>query len=245
MFSADNRSSPTSDNHATRDICYYHRRFGNAARKCKPLCTFTGNDGASEASQLNSLLVIVDDNSAKLFLVDNGASFRVFPASHKDRHSGVRTYSLVAANGSKIATHGSRTCLSQTGATWPVIIGDVRTPHLGAYFLQANALPVDIQSQRLINATSFATSSLQQSDEPTLRLHHITSDDTYRRILDAFPAIMRPVFVSPSVRDGVEHFIPTTGLPVYAKGRRLPPDELTVTKARVEHYGGNEHHRAI
>ena len=52
---ADNRSPPTSDNRAPRNarpratdtyICYYHRRFGNAARKCNPPCTFTGNDGA-------------------------------------------------------------------------------------------------------------------------------------------------------------------------------------------------------
>ena len=57
VFAADNRSPPTSDNRAPRnarprathratDICYYHRRFGNAARKCIPPCTFTGNDGA-------------------------------------------------------------------------------------------------------------------------------------------------------------------------------------------------------
>ena len=54
---ADNHSPPTSDNRATRnarprgtdratDICYYHRRFGNAARKCSPSCTLMGNDGA-------------------------------------------------------------------------------------------------------------------------------------------------------------------------------------------------------
>ena len=48
VFAADNRSSPTLDNRATRnarpiatdratDICLlYHRRFGNAARKCSP-----------------------------------------------------------------------------------------------------------------------------------------------------------------------------------------------------------------
>ena len=53
VSAADNRSPPTSNNRTQRnarpratDICYYHRRFGNAARKCKPPCTFTGNDRA-------------------------------------------------------------------------------------------------------------------------------------------------------------------------------------------------------
>ena len=63
VSAADNRSPPTSDNRAPRnarpratdrpiDICYYHRRFGNAARKCNPPCTFTGNEGAGRQQQL-------------------------------------------------------------------------------------------------------------------------------------------------------------------------------------------------
>ena len=189
---------------------------------------------ASAAGQRNSLLFIVDDISAKRFLVDTGASVSVFPASHKDRHGGVRTPSLVAANGTNIATYGTREMslsLDRRNYTWPFIIADVRTPLLGADFLQANALLVDLQSRRLINATSFASSALQQSDEPALHLHHVTSDDPYMRILDEFPAITRPEFASTSVRHGVEHFITTTGPPVYAKARRLPPDKLAVAKA--------------
>ena len=186
------------------------------------------------AGQLNSLLFIVDDNSAKRFLVDTGASVSMFPASHKDRHSGVRTPSLVAANGTNIATYGTREMslrLDRRNYKWPFIIADVKTPLLGADFLQANALLVDLQSRRLINATSFASSALHQSDEPALHLHHITSDDPYKRILDEFPAITRPEFASPSVRHGVEHFITTTGPPVYAKARRLPPNKLAVAKS--------------
>ena len=42
--------------------------------------------------------------------------------------------------------------------TWPFILADVKTPLLGADFLQANGLLVDLQSKRLVNATSFASS---------------------------------------------------------------------------------------
>ena len=87
----------------------------------------------------------------------------MFPASHKGSHSGVRTPSLVAVNGTNIATYGTREmslCLDRCNGTWPFIIADVKTPLLGADFLQANALLVDIQSQRPINATSFTSSPL-------------------------------------------------------------------------------------
>ena len=139
---------------------------------------------ASAAGQLNSLLFIVDDNSAKRFLVDTGASVSVFPASHKDRHSGVRTPSLGAANGTNIATYGTREMslrLDRRNYKWPFIIADVKTPLLGADFLQANALLVDLQSRRLINATSFASSPLHQSDiNVTPAPHH------FRRPIQAY-----------------------------------------------------------
>ena len=188
---------------------------------------------ASAAGQLNSLLFLVDGYSAKRFLVDTGAAGSVFPASHQDIDSGSRTLSLVAANGSKIATYGTRKMklrLENQDYTWPFILAEVKTPLLGADFLQTHGLLVDLQSQRLVNTTSFTSSTLKQSNQPALCLHHVASDDPYKRILDEFPAITRPEFSSPYVRHGVEHFIPTTGPPVHARARRLPPDKLAVAK---------------
>ena len=49
VFAAENSAPRNVRPRATDkapDICYYHRRFGNAAKKCIPPCTFTGNDGA-------------------------------------------------------------------------------------------------------------------------------------------------------------------------------------------------------
>ena len=114
--------------------------------------------------------------------------------------------------------------------TWPFILADVKTPLLGADFLQANGLLVDLQSKRLVNATSFASSTLRQSNQTSLGLHHVTSDDPYSRLLEQFPTISRPEFSSKSVRHGVEHFIQTEGPPVHARARRLPPDKLVIAK---------------
>ena len=114
--------------------------------------------------------------------------------------------------------------------TWPFILADVKTPLLGADFLQAYGLFVDLQSKRLVNATSFASSTLRQSNQTSLGLHHVTSDDPYSRLLEQFPTITRPEFSSKSVRHGVEHLIQTEGPPVHARARSLPPDKLVIAK---------------
>ena len=121
---------------------------------------------ASAAGQLNSLLFLVDGYSAKRFLVDTGAAVSVFPASHQDIDSGSRTLSLVAANGSKIATYGTRKMKlrpENQDYTWPFILAEVKTPLLGADFLQTHGLLVDLQSQRLVNTTSFYSQAIQSA----------------------------------------------------------------------------------
>ena len=188
---------------------------------------------ATAAGAFNSLLFLVDGHSAKRFLVDTGAAVSVYPASLRDINGGSHTRFLVAANGSNIATYGSRRLnirLENQDYTWPFILADVKTPLLGADFLQANGLLVDLQSKRLVDATSFASSTLRQSNHTSLGLHHVTSDDPYSHLLEQFPTITRPAFSSKSVRHGVEHFIQTEGPPVHARARRLPPDKLVIAK---------------
>ena len=53
-------------------------------------------------------IILVDGHSAKRFLVDTGAAVSVYPASFRDINGGSHTRSLVAANGSNIATYGTR-----------------------------------------------------------------------------------------------------------------------------------------
>ena len=188
---------------------------------------------ATAAGATNSLLFLVDGHSAKRFLVDTGAAVSVSQASLRDINGGSHMRSLVAANGSNIATYGTRRMnirLENQYHTWLLILADVKTPLLGADFLQANGLLVDLQSRRLVNATSFASSTVRQSNQTSLGLHHVTSDDPYSRLLEQFPTITRPVFSSKSVRHSVEHFIQTEGPPVHARARRLPQDKLVIAK---------------
>ena len=188
---------------------------------------------ATAAGATNSLLFLVDGHSAKRFLVDTGAAVSVYPASLRDISGGSHTRSLVAANGSNIATYRTRRMhlrLENQYNTWPFILADVKTPLLGADFLQANGLLVDLQSKRLVNATSFASSTLRQSNQTSLGLHHVTSDDPYSRLLEQFPTITCPEFSSKSVRHGWNISSKKQGPPLHARVRRLPPDKLVIAK---------------
>ena len=147
---------------------------------------------ATATGATNSLLFLVNGHSAKRFLVDTGAAVSVYPASFRDINGGSHTRFLVAANGSNISTYGTRRMnirLENQDYTWPFILADVKTPLLGADFLQANRLLVDLQSKRLVNAMSFASSTLRQSNQTSLGLHHVTSDDPYSRLLEQLPMI--------------------------------------------------------
>lgn len=90
---------------------------------------------AQVAGQNHShLLYVWDRASGHKFLVDTGAQISVFPASSQDRR--MRDGEpLVAANGTKIRTFGTRTILLDLGFrkfSWPFILADVQRPMLGA-----------------------------------------------------------------------------------------------------------------
>lgn len=53
-------------------------------------------------------------------------------------------------------------------------------------------------------------------------------------MLEKYPEILQPKFSSADSQHGVNHHIPTTGPPVFARARRLAPDKLTVAKKEFE-----------
>ena len=54
-------------------------------------------------------------------------------------------------------------------------------------------------------------------------------------ILSSFPDITRPYSAATPVKHAVEHHLPTTGAPVHARARRLPPDRLVAAKVEFQH----------
>lgn len=66
---------------------------------------------------------------------------------------------------------------------------------------------------------------------PAPQLGSVTaSDNDFAKILAAFPDVVKPHFQSAIPKHGVVHHIPTTGPPLHARPRRLPPDKLAQAK---------------
>ena len=179
------------------------------------------------------LLYARDRNSGRSFLIDTGAKVSVFPATGADTRSGRTGPRLQAANGTVIRSYGTRTIpLAIDGHMykWNFVIANVTQPLLGADFLCAHNLLVDIKGQRLVDITSFSSVPLNSTPGQSLGVHSVSMDRTYTKLLEEFQGILTPTFTSSTVRHGVEHFIPTEGPPIHSRARRLPPDKLAIAK---------------
>ena len=218
--------------------CYYHRRFGDNAYKCARPCTHPKSSSTPVAtlkaiSDGNACLYVRDKNSGRNFLVDTGANISVFPACGRETHSAKADIKLEAANGSAIDAFGKKTLiLSSSGRkfNWEFIVASVTQPILGADFLCAHGLMVDIQGQRLVDATSYSSLPLLSKTGPKEGVHKVAADNEYSSLLSDFSAILTPTFTSPSAKHGVFHYIPTTGPPIKSRARRLPPEKLTIAR---------------
>ena len=180
------------------------------------------------------LLYVWDRQSGRRFLVDTGAEVSVFPATWRDRSSHCQGTKLTAANGSSICTYGERSIplkFNKRHFQWNFTVAQVSQPLLGADFLRAHSLLVDLKGQRLIDPFDFTSITLRSTAATAPQLAAIAlADDKFAKLLADFPDVTTPSFSNPSPKHGVELFIPTNGPPLHARARRLPPDKLQLAK---------------
>ena len=181
------------------------------------------------------LLFAYDSNSDRSFLIDTGAEISVIPAKQYDMQHGPQGPNLVAANGTTILSYGTRKLTVRFPPyvyKWEFVVAKVSRAILGADFLRAHSLLVDVKGQRLVNSTTFTSVSLSLG--PSLTAPHLqavsTNVEDYELLLSEFPEITVPNFSQPLVKHKVEHYIPTKGPPVFGRARRLPPDKLKLAK---------------
>ena len=173
------------------------------------------------------------------FLVDTGAEVSVIPPSATDSRHAV-DYALQAANGSRIPTYGTRSVTVDFGLRrkfqWVFIIADVTSPIIGADFLAHFRLSVDLHGRKLLDGiTSLSVCGLVSSSaEPTCCLP-VSGDSSFNALINEFPSVTRPCNYDTPVKHNVEHHVVTTGPPVFAKPRRLPPDRLAVARREFDH----------
>lgn len=175
-------------------------------------------------------LRVTDLNSGLRFLVDTGADISVLPATRKNRaENGKCTdYKLFAANGTEIKTYGVKSLVLdfklRRPYRWDFVVADVKQPILGADFLSSHRLLVNVREQKLIdkvtdmNVTAVSVSSKQPS------IYTVVESHPYHELLSRFPAITKPPSFKETPPHNIVHHIETTGPPVYARARPLPPD---------------------
>ena len=146
---------------------------------------------ASAAGHNESLFFAWDSHSRCRFLVDTGAEVSVLPATGLDTRTGQSGPSLRAANGSSIKTYGACTtklCFASRQYEWKFIIANVARPLLGADFLRANSLLVDLKGKRLVDAETYLSIPLGKARACAPRLATIfASTDKYDLLLAEFP----------------------------------------------------------
>ena len=180
------------------------------------------------------LLFIADSLSGRRLLVDSGAQRSILPAQPVDTMAGGRGPQMDAANGTPIRTYGTRqveVCFGGRRFGWDFVVAAVSTPLLGADFLCAFSLLVDVKNCRLIDALSFASYPCTLGGAGALCLSNtLVTGDPYQHLLAQFPDLTTPTFSSAVAKHGVEHHITTVGSPVYARARRLDSAKLAIAR---------------
>ncbi|KFD47482.1 hypothetical protein M513_11643 [Trichuris suis] len=119
--------------------------------------------------------------------------------------------------------------------SWTFVIADVQQPIIGADFLRHFTLLVDMRHHRLIDATNYVVSSEEGSSAK--RVYSLclrSTPEAATSILSAFPSLTSCMTPADTASHPIQHHIVTTGPPVYARARRLPPDRLRAAKKEFE-----------
>ena len=188
------------------------------------------------------LLNIYDKTSDREFLIDSGAQISLLPATKSDINAGPHKLTLRAVNGTLIRTFGQK-CVEMTfnlrrNFKWVFTIAEVDKPILGADFFQHFGLLIDMSKRRLIDpVTSLKTKGFMTATErlsPSIASSAPDTDPVYINLLKKYTEITVPSFNKQSLSHDVTHHIVTTGPPVHARPRRLPPDKLKIAKAEFD-----------
>ncbi|XP_060665714.1 uncharacterized protein LOC132798002 [Drosophila nasuta] len=182
---------------------------------------------------LDRRLHIKDRLSNQSFLIDSGSVVSVIPRSMAP-HTRIngRLY-LYAANQSTIKTYGNCTLQLDLALhrsfTWPFIIADVQTPIIGADFLAAHHLLVDVSEQRLLDNSKSTphhgtTDPSHDSGSLELKSSNMSAD---------VQKIDKMVCLERVHAHNVCHFIKTSGAPVAERPRRLSGEKLASAKSQV------------
>lgn len=171
--------------------------------------------------------------------MDTGANISVIPPTSKERRSGeCCVYKLFAANSTEIRTYGTKTLdvdLSlRRNFRWTFVLANVSQPIIGADFLAHYNLLVDISGRKLVDSVTKLNVPASLVNFSGQSITTVDSQHVYYDILKNFPEITKPCSFKKTPPHSVMHHIETSGPPVYARARPLPPDRYKKIKAEFE-----------
>lgn len=185
-------------------------------------------------------LCVYDRNSQERFLVDTGADISVLAVKNKRKQAtSSSNFKLFAANNTPISTYGEKTISLNLGLRrdfkWTFIVAEVKTSILGADFLRHYKLLVDLHRRKLVDKVTELSIDAMEADASCETIQIISNEQEYHNILKQYPDVLRPIMnLGATAKHDVVHHIETTGPPLSARPRPLPPDKLKVVKAEFE-----------
>lgn len=211
-------------------LCLQRRKFGKLRSR---------SHVAATGPIARSRRFLIEDKHTKLqYLIDSGADVSILPASRQDIENGPAPTVLYTADLSPMVTYGAKLHVVDIGLRrpfkWIFILAQVQKPILGADFLAHFNLLVDVRNRRLIDGeTQFSVNTQHShSSQPTISL--IVPDlfqPAYQTLVQEFTPLFHPTAEdSASSSFTTEHVIETSGQPVVARARRLPPHKLKAAR---------------
>lgn len=211
----------------------YFREQGETLGKLEETSAETG----AEVNDISKYRLFIKDLSTGLhFLIDTGANVSVLPALKTEKRKQEPTNHLYAANGSTIPSYGERSMVLNIGLRrpfrWNFVIAEVKRPILGADFLHKHKLTVDIHGRKLIDKQTTLSVGGNVTLATDCSVNTVDNQQPYHDLLAKYPDITRPNLKL--CHSEVEHHIETTGRPLYAKARPLPPHKYKAAKEEFE-----------
>ena len=179
----------------------------------------------------------MDHNNGLRLLVDSGADVSVLPPTTLERKH-LNQRSLFAANGSTINTYGEHLLHLDLGLrrtfTWPFILADVNYPIIGADFLAYFGLLLDVKSKQLIDKETLMSKTGVITNPHQHSVLAVSPQNKFQDLLRKYPNLLTAKTKSSQYVIDVHHTITTTGPPLHARARRLPPDKLKQAKLEFQ-----------
>ncbi|XP_069781499.1 uncharacterized protein [Narcine bancroftii] len=189
---------------------------------------------ATTAGHVDSLLQVTDKSTSRHFLMYTGPELSILPTTALEKCTQSHGPTLQTANGSANKTFSTRRAQIQIGKEkfcWKFVLASMGTALLGANFLRAHGLLVNVKGKRLVNAHTLHSVCLGTMNTYRPMITTIaTSRDAYLNILHEYPAILQPQFSATLPQHGVCHHISMQCPPLHTKPRQLLPEKLQLAK---------------